>query len=77
VGAPPSKDMQSKAHIVLDARLLRRASRSCQIVVVSHSERLIESLRSGWEVREVTLEKRLSETCITDHEPPRWVWPKR
>lgn len=59
------------------ARLLRRASRSCQIVVVSHSERLIESLRSGWEVREVTLEKRLSETCITDHEPPRWVWPKR
>jgi len=59
------------------ARLLRRASRSCQIVVVSHSDRLIESLRSGWEVREVTLEKRLSETCITDHEPPRWVWPKR
>ena len=59
------------------ARLLRRASRSCQIVVVSHSERLIESLRAGREVREVTLEKRLSETCITDHEPPRWVWPKR
>lgn len=59
------------------ARLLLHASRSCQIVVVSHSERLIESLRSSWDVREVVLEKRLSETCIQDHDPPRWVWPKR
>lgn len=59
------------------ARLLLHASRSCQIVVVSHSERLIERLRSSWDVREGTLEKRLSETCVVDHDPPRWVWPKR
>jgi predicted ATPase len=59
------------------ARLMLHASRGCQIVVVSHSERLIESLRSSWDVREVKLEKRLSATCIADHDPPRWVWPKR
>ncbi|MFS2111290.1 AAA family ATPase [Sphingomonas sp. Sphisp140] len=59
------------------ARLLVRASRHCQIVLVSHSERLIESLGGERGVREITLSKRLGETQIEDHEAPRWSWPAR
>jgi predicted ATPase len=59
------------------ARLLVRASQSCQIVVVSHSERLIAALRTEYPVHEVALSKELGETRIEDLDPPRWVWPKR
>ena len=59
------------------ARLLVRASRHTQIVVVSHSERLIERLRVEGRVREIALSKRLGETRVADLDPPRWVWPKR
>lgn len=59
------------------ARLLVRASRHTQIVLVSHSERLIGSLRAERSLHEIALLKRLGETCVADHDPPRWVWPKR
>ena len=59
------------------ARLLVRASRRTQIVLVSHSERLIDSLRAEYSVREIALSKRLGETRIEEYDPPRWVWPKR
>ena len=59
------------------ARLLVLASRRTQIVLVSHSERLIDSLRGEYSVHEIALSKRLGETLIEDHDPPRWVWPKR
>lgn len=59
------------------ARLLVRASRQCQIVLVSHSERLIESLRGERGVREITLSKQLGETRVEEHEAPRWLWPTR
>jgi predicted ATPase len=59
------------------ARLLVRASRETQIILVSHSERLIGSLRAAYSVHEIGLTKRLGETCVADHDPPRWVWPKR
>lgn len=58
------------------ARLMMRASHRCQIVLVSHSERLIESLREN-DVHEIALDKRLGETRIENLDPPRWVWPKR
>lgn len=58
------------------ARLLVEASRRCQIVLVSHSERLIESLRIEG-AHAIRLSKRFGETQIDDQEPPRWVWPKR
>ena len=59
------------------ARLLVQASRQTQIVLVSHSERLIATLRAEHGVHEIALSKRLGETRIEDHDPPRWVWPKR
>jgi predicted ATPase len=59
------------------ARLLVRASRQTQIVLVSHSERLIDSLRAEYPIHEIALCKRLGETGIEDRDPPRWVWPKR
>ena len=59
------------------ARLLVRASRHTQIIVVSHSERLIGGLRQERAVHEITLSKRLGETQIEHHDPPPWGWPKR
>ena len=58
------------------ARLLVQASRRCQIVLVSHHERLIEQLRMEG-AQAIELSKRLGETQIDGHDPPRWVWPKR
>ena len=59
------------------ARLLKLASRHCQIVLVSHSERLIEALRENYGVHEIALNKDLGETQVENYDPPRWVWPKR
>jgi predicted ATPase len=58
-------------------RLLIEASHRCQIVLVSHSERLIDCLREVRGVREVMLSKQLGETRVEDHDPPRWNWPAR
>lgn len=59
------------------ARLLIEASRRCQIVLVSHSERLIDCLRDTPNLREIALAKQLGETHVEAHEPPRWNWPAR
>lgn len=59
------------------ARLLVAASRRCQIVVVSHSERLVQALRRGSGVREIELAKTLGETHAVDQDSPKWAWPKR
>ncbi len=58
------------------ARLMTEASRRCQVILVSHSERLVGSLRAAG-CHAIELTKRLSETGIVDGDPPRWVWPKR
>ena len=58
------------------ARLLVQASRRCQIVLVSHSERLVGALGSE-SAQRIELFKRLGETRVVDHDPPGWVWPKR
>jgi predicted ATPase len=59
------------------ARLLVEASRRSQIVLVSHSERLIAALRQTRGLHEIALSKRLGETQIEDQDAPHWVWPKR
>lgn len=59
------------------ARLLVRASRECQIVVVSHSKPLIGHLRDQREVLEIELRKQLGETVVEGMDSPRWVWPRR
>ncbi len=58
------------------ARLLVQASRQCQIILVSHNERLIDRLQEDG-AHAVELSKRLSETRIEGHAQPHWVWPKR
>ncbi|MGV3481032.1 MAG: AAA family ATPase [Sphingobium sp.] len=59
------------------ARLLAHASRRCQIILVSHSERLIHGLRTEHAMCEIALAKRLGETYAESPEAPRWIWPKR
>lgn len=59
------------------ARLLIEAARHCQIVLVSHSDRLINRLRHSSDTREIALAKTLGETKAEDHEPPPWTWVKR
>jgi predicted ATPase len=59
------------------ARLLVHASRRCQILLVSHSERLIEGLRVESSIHEIALSKRLGETRVEGVDAPRWDWPKR
>ncbi|WP_109806485.1 AAA family ATPase [Sphingosinithalassobacter portus] len=59
------------------ARLLLTASRHSQIIVVTHSVALRESLHGDRQTIEIQLEKRLGETLATGGESPRWTWPSR
>lgn len=63
-------------------RLIALAARGSQVVVVSHSARLISALEDapGLDMRYVVLEKELGETRIAnlgDGELPAWQWPGR
>jgi predicted ATPase len=59
------------------ARLLVTASQRCQLIVVSHAERLVEALERAPEVRVIGLRKDLGETMLVQAETPTWVWPSR
>jgi len=59
------------------ARLLIAASQRSQIVLVSHSVRLIAALRGAQGLCEVSLSKIMGETHAEDQQAPRWAWPKR
>ncbi len=59
------------------ARLLVRASRQCQIILISHSEQLIDHLRAHHAVHHIALDKRMGETQVAQESDVRWVWPKR
>lgn len=63
-------------------RLVARAARGSQVVVVSHSPRLIAAVEedTALELRYVVLEKQLGETRIAnlgESELPLWHWPAR
>jgi predicted ATPase len=64
-------------------RLIARASRNTQMIVVSHSPRLIaamESATAGTQIQSVVLHKELGETKVANlssDEIPAWSWPKR
>ncbi|MDC0659182.1 AAA family ATPase [Leisingera sp. SS27] len=58
------------------ARLIKRASRDSQIIVVSHNSHLARELEDAGALS-VILQKEFGETRIEDLEPPRWSWPKR
>ncbi len=62
------------------ARLIEQASRHTQILVVSHSSRLVSALEAGDDASSITLEKTLGETCARGFGPldvPPWHWPSR
>lgn len=59
------------------ARLLIKASAQCQIVVVSHSERLVDALRLDDAVAMFRLEKDFGETRVDDAGEAHWAWPVR
>lgn len=59
------------------ARLIARASEESQILVVSHSDLLIDYLTTEIECQLIRLEKDLSETEIDLENECQWTWPKR
>jgi predicted ATPase len=58
------------------ARLIVRASRDSQIIVVSHATALVEALTAEG-VKCFVLRKELGETLVELDEPVRWEWPGR
>ena len=58
------------------ARMIARASRECQIIVVSHAVPLASALQEAG-ARRIVLEKQLGETIVTGDERPAWNWPTR
>ncbi len=59
------------------ARLLAKAAGQCQIVVVSHSEPLVEALRQGDDGATFRFEKEFGETKVDQDGGSSWSWPSR
>lgn len=59
------------------ARLMRSAAGRCQLVVVTHSEKLVDALYEDPACSRLTLCKELGETAVSGSVPPSWNWPKR
>ncbi len=58
------------------ARLIASASERGQVVVVSHSQRLVDELHEHGG-RTIRLLKQLGETVIEDADHVNWAWPSR
>ncbi|WP_322029982.1 AAA family ATPase [Paraburkholderia sp. J76] len=62
------------------ARLIARASRHSQVIVVSHAARLVAALEREAGSQSVVLERRLGATGFADPDAldvPAWKWPAR
>jgi len=59
------------------ARLMARAARASQILVVSRSAALAEALDIEGAATRLELAKELGETIVEGGEDPRWEWPRR
>ncbi|AMN40128.1 AAA family ATPase [Rhodoplanes sp. Z2-YC6860] len=59
------------------ARLIARAAKNCQVVVVTHAAPLVAALCEQPNATRIALEKALGETSAPDHDPPAWSWPAR
>lgn len=57
------------------ARLIVRASRRSQLIVVSHAAALVNAL--GGDCNRIVLGKELGETIAQDVDRPSWTWPSR
>jgi len=58
-------------------RLIARAARRSQIIVVSHAAALVQGLGASQACNQIVLEKELGETVIKEMEQPSWAWPTR
>lgn len=58
------------------ARLIAKASKTSQVVVVSHAASLVAALRKAG-ARQIVLAKHLGETVVEDDARPSWNWPTR
>lgn len=58
------------------ARLIARAARRSQTIVVSHADELVLAL-TGEAGKRILLAKRLGETLVEGDELPGWQWPVR
>ncbi len=58
------------------ARLIGEASKTCQIVVVTHDATLAEALHETGALRH-DFTKSLGETVVDVEERPAWAWPER
>lgn len=59
------------------ARLIAAASKSAQVIVVSHAKALVAALETAPGASVIALDKRLGESVAGGVEAPAWVWPKR
>ena len=59
------------------ARLLAKASKQSQIIVVSHSRQLVAALDEEASSRAIELHKDHGETFVADPCDISWKWPKR
>jgi predicted ATPase len=62
------------------ANLIKHASKSTQVWVVSHADRLIESLNDFSDCNAIKLEKKLGQTHVAGQnrlEKPSWHWPDK
>lgn len=59
------------------ARLIARAAKRSQVIVVSHAAGLVAALEGEESSRRIFLEKELGETVVRAGEPPSWSWPSR
>lgn len=58
-------------------RLIARAAKRSQVIVVSHARDLVSALDKEEGSLQIFLEKDLSETNVRGNQPPSWVWPSR
>ncbi len=59
------------------ARMIAATSKRCQMIVVTHSDKLANEI-SGYEsCKNIALKKEFGETIIDENDEPAWVWPSR
>jgi predicted ATPase len=61
-------------------RLIARAAKQSQVIVVSHSASLVKALRAARGTRFIELKKEFGETSLAEDrllDRPKWEWPKR
>lgn len=59
------------------ARIMLKAAKHCQIIIVTHSSQLVTAIQNLRHARTIVLQKDLGETRVIDNEGAHWKWPTR